>query len=274
MTAAAAEATQRGWHVFPCEGKAPRPGWRWAEWHTVDPERAQDWLSGTTSYGIACGPSRLVVIDLDTHGTLPEDWQLPGIRDGRDVLVTLCETAGEPWPSTYSVATPSGGWHLYFAADPARKIGNSAGQLGPMVDVRGDGGYVVGAGSVTGDGAYECFDQSPPVPLPGWLAAACEPPSRQHAPAPPAAVPRDTEWYIAAALEAELRAVATAWEGSRNHQLNKSAWAVARLVAAGQLDSDAAISALTQAATAAGLSATETRRTLRSAFTARSARRG
>ena len=233
-----------------------------------------EWLAGTTSYGIACGPSGLVVVDLDTHGTLPDDWQLPGVHDGRDVLAALCESAGQPWPSTYSVITPSGGWHLYFTACPGRKIGDSAGQLGPMIDVRGDGGYVVGAGSVTGDGTYECFDSSSPVPLPGWLAQLCDPPAQQHVPRSVPVRPQHADRYVAAALESELAAVATAWEGGRNNQLNKSAWAIARFVAAGQLDSDAAIDALTTAASAAGLSPAEISRTLRSAFTARSIRRG
>ena len=39
------------------------------------------------------------------------------------------------------------GRHLYFDTN-GLLIGNSVGKLGPGIDVRGDGGYVVGAGSV------------------------------------------------------------------------------------------------------------------------------
>src|SRR5258708_11607369 len=170
------------WHRFPCRGKQPRPGWRWAEWNTTDPEKLRSWLEPGDTTGIACGPSGLVVIDLDVPKpgfTLPLEWQAePGIRDGRDVFAALCKVHGQnSWPCTFSTATPSGGWHLYFTADPKRKIGNSPGQLGPLVDVRRDGGY--GA-------SHPPRDDSDPVPVPDWLADPCRPPP---ATAPPPAAP-------------------------------------------------------------------------------------
>ena len=75
---------------------------------------------------------------------------LPGVRDGRDVLAQLAEWAGKPWPSTYMVATANGGWHLYFTAPEGSGIRNSASLLGPQVDVRAAGGYVVAAGLGSG----------------------------------------------------------------------------------------------------------------------------
>lgn len=51
-------------------------------------------------------------------------------------------------PPTFTVRTPSGGRHLYFRADPGLWIPNSAGKLGVGIDIRGEGGYVVGPGSV------------------------------------------------------------------------------------------------------------------------------
>ncbi|MGH3304630.1 MAG: bifunctional DNA primase/polymerase, partial [Streptosporangiaceae bacterium] len=87
------------------------------------------------------------MIDLDTPehgGQVPESWAAErGVRDGLDVLRVLAGRAGQPLPATYSVHTPSGGLHRYFAALDTRPIGNSAGRVGPMIDVRGDGGYVV-----------------------------------------------------------------------------------------------------------------------------------
>ena len=137
--------------------------------------------------GLACGPSRLVVVDLDTHSPLPEDWRLPGVHDGRDVLALLAEWAGQPWPVTYTVKTPTGGLHLYYTSPDGPEIRNSAGKIGPLIDVRGGGGYVLAAGSVlderaypgnpecrelvTGGRAYELADDSDPEPLPAWLAA-------------------------------------------------------------------------------------------------------
>jgi hypothetical protein len=86
------------------------------------------------------------------------------------VFAQLTEWAGEmSWPATYWVATPSGGWHLYFIAPADSPIRNSAGLLGPEVDVRAQGGYVVGAGSVVGGKPYAVLEDRQPAPLPGWL---------------------------------------------------------------------------------------------------------
>lgn len=129
----AVPAARRGWSVFPCRPGDKRPAVnRWEQRATAHPERVgRYWPSDRHNIGVACGPSGLVVVDLDAHGELPGDWHLPGIRDGRDVLAQLCEWASQPWPVTYWVGIPSGGWHLYFTAPEAPEIRNSAGLLGP-----------------------------------------------------------------------------------------------------------------------------------------------
>ena len=106
--AAATAAARRGWAVFPCRPGDKRPAVdRWEQRACNDPDLvARYWPSSRHNFGIATGPSGLVVLDLDNHGELPEEWQLPGVHDGRDVLAQLCEWAGQPWPSTYMVATP------------------------------------------------------------------------------------------------------------------------------------------------------------------------
>ena len=173
-------AARRGWHVFPVGGwrepKAPRPGWRWAERNTTDPATIRAWMGSSTAYGVACGRSRLVIIDLD----------MPG---GDTAFGALCQAHQAPWPVTYTVLTPSGGRHLYFRASPDRQITNSAGRLAPRVDVRANGGYVVGAGSViAGNGEYRVAGSVRALaPLPGWLAPLCtRPEPRPRDPAEPA----------------------------------------------------------------------------------------
>jgi hypothetical protein len=169
----ALRAVARDWRIFPVGGrdepKAPRPGWRWAERNTTDQARVRAWMAGSTAYGIACGPSGLVVLDLD----VPKDG---AGNSGRDELAWLLAERAEPWPVTYTVATPSGGLHLYFRAGPERKITNSTGRLPPLIDVRGSGGYVVGAGSVIPAGEYRaCGSVLALAPLPPWLAALLAP---------------------------------------------------------------------------------------------------
>jgi hypothetical protein len=172
---AAIAAARRGWAVFPCLPGTKRPAVdRWEQRACADPTRvARHWPAGANA-GIACGPSGLAVIDLDTHGQLPAEWAAePGIKDGLDVYAALCQWAGQTrLPGTYWVTTPSGGWHFYFTRPEGTRICNSAGKLGPLIDVRAVGGYVIGAGSVVDGKRYEVLEDVPPAPLPGWITRA------------------------------------------------------------------------------------------------------
>jgi hypothetical protein len=258
----AREAARRGWAVFPCRPGDKRPAVPdWERKACSDPEAvARYWPSPEHNIGVACGPSGLVVLDLDCHGTLPEDWQAePGINDGRDVLAALVEWAGQPWPCTYWVATPSGGWHLYFRAPAGAEIRNSAGKIGPMIDVRGAGGYVVGAGSVVGGRPYELLDGAGPVPLPRWLARLLAP---RPEPTRPAAAKRDTS--ASARLAGLVQAVEAAAEGQRNSVLHWAACRAAEMVTAGQAGPEAVTADLVAAAAVAGLGEREARRTVAS----------
>jgi hypothetical protein len=128
--------------------------------------------------GIACGPSRLVVIDLDIpHEEQPGKLAAAPAAAGTNALTALCDRHRQPFPlPTYAVDTPSGGCHLYYAA-PSTRVRNSAGRLGPLIDIRADGGYVIGAGSHVGVRAYRASDERTPVPLPRWIAGRWPAPS-------------------------------------------------------------------------------------------------
>lgn len=86
----------------------------------------------------------------------------------------------------------------------------------------------------------------------------------------PAAVPGDphSAQYAAAALAGECRTVAATPEGSRNHQLNISAFKIGQLVGGGHLDEAEAADQLENAGLAAGLSRSEVEATVRSGLNA------
>jgi bifunctional DNA primase/polymerase-like protein len=286
----ASAAAARGWHVFPVlpGDKAPAVG-QWEQRARCNPagiRKAFEERYPGHNIGIACGPSGLVVLDLDNHGQLPADWAGPGMVDGQDVLATLAERAGQAWPWTYTVATPSGGVHLYFSAPAGSQIRNSAGKLGPMVDVRGQGGYVVGAGSQVNGVSYRPWDEDFPVaPLPAWLLALLCPPVRSvRSDLMPGQGPetfgqrgvRMSEWpsglhpprYAQAALEGELAKVISAAEGTRNITLNNAALALGQFCAAGELPTMEVAGLLADAAQAAGLPAREAAATIASGMKA------
>lgn len=131
------EARRALWPIFPvkCEGDDKRPLVAWREESAPRHQWEGAWPKAANAYGIDCGKAGLVVIDEDQTGA---------------VLGWLGYE-----PETYTVSTGRGR-HLYFLADPNAPIHNSAGKVHPGIDVRGVGGYVVGAGSVHGNGTrYE-----------------------------------------------------------------------------------------------------------------------
>ncbi|MCX4587060.1 bifunctional DNA primase/polymerase [Streptomyces sp. NBC_01481] len=277
---AAQDVAARGWHVFPLIPGDKRPAIRdWAERATTDPERiARCWAHAPYNIGIATGPSRLVVVDLDMpktpDDTPPADWAAHGVANGADVLKVLCDQHGQPYPSTtYTVRTWSGGTHLYFAAPEGEELRNTTGDsstgLGWKVDTRAVGGLVVAAGSSFGGRPYTVVDEAPVQPLPGWLLELLRP-----APLPPQkpvmvtlASDRCGKW-LRAAINGELERVTRAQEGERNTALYIAAVALGQLVAGGALGEAEVTEWLTAAALQTGQSEREARRTIASGLRA------
>jgi hypothetical protein len=110
---AAMHAARRGWHVFPLRPNLKIPAIRsWQQQATVDETRIKGlWPQNCRrNVGIACGPSRLHVLDLDeARGHHPVD-RCGARASGRAVLTQLAATSGHAMPlPTHTVATPSGG---------------------------------------------------------------------------------------------------------------------------------------------------------------------
>lgn len=254
---AALTAAGRGWSVFPLVPGEKKPAVaRWEQRATTDRRQIHRWWAPNGAgfnIGIACSPSRLVVVDLDNRDTEEPPEDLSQVRGGEDVFAMLAANAGAAMPAdTYAVATPSGR-HLYYRATGGdHTVRNSAGSLGWHVDIRAAGGYVVAAGSRRSDGSvYRIAQHRPVVALPQWLAEALAPPRRQPAASysPRLTLPRGrASAYLSAILDGESRKVQHAQAGTRHNVLLTAACTLGRLVGGKELSEDEARSILLQAA--------------------------
>ena len=176
MLQAALGYAAHGWHVFPLKPgtKFPFKGTNGFKGAMTDPETIKAFWSTTpdANIGIATGASELVVLDGD-------------IKHGGNPVESLM-ALGMP-PETLRAATPSQGWHLYFGASEGIEVRDSASKIGPDLDVRGEGGYVVAPPSVVEGKPYRWINgpDEPVAPLPTWLAEICA--------APPKNTQRDTQ---------------------------------------------------------------------------------
>jgi hypothetical protein len=150
--------------VFPCrEDKTPHTpnGFKDA---TTDPRRINAWWNRYPDANPAAPTGEeFWVLDVDLKA-----W-------GAGSLEALESKHGEI-PATYTVRTGGGGLHYYFKLPPDTVIRNSAGKLGPGLDVRGKGGYILLPGSTT-EGTYEVLDKHPIAEAPAWLVELLREPS-------------------------------------------------------------------------------------------------
>jgi len=124
---------------------------------TTDAGRIRAWWEAepAANVGVAMGGG-LVGVDEDP-------------RNGGDVSLGAAVAENGPLPGTLTTVTPGGGHHYVFACDASLKIGCRTG-LWRGVDIKGEGGYLVGAGSVLETGrVYEGDLDTPVADAPGWL---------------------------------------------------------------------------------------------------------
>jgi hypothetical protein len=208
--------------------------------------------------GIATGDaSGLLVVDLDGPEGL-ESWKRLAVQHA--------------WPNDLVARTGSGGWHVFYRCPEGAK--NSAKKLGPGLDTRGDGGYVVAPPSIHPSGnRYEWVRMvrlhDAPARLLELLHREAEPEQSRVAIRPTEIVaPGSLTPYGKAALEHMRERILAAPEGTRNDQLNEEAYGAGRLSAGGHLSHSEAADYLISAALDAGLTARESRATFLSGFRA------
>lgn len=166
-----------GFDVFPLlpNQKTPALSDNWKDVASRDPARIKKLWSGAycaRNIGIRTGlpflGGFLVVIDIDTKDGKP------GMQSIAELEEQLCEL-----PVTMTFGTASGGQHRYFIAP--RPLGNSNSKLGPGVDVKCVGGYVVGCGSTIDGKVYRPLNKEAFAFLPEPWATACGRPRERTA---------------------------------------------------------------------------------------------
>lgn len=261
VLAAAHDYAASGWPVFPTHGiqngrcscnsacsspgKHPRIKGGLTQ-ATTDHAVIERWFRRWPTANVAIRTGKeagLVVVDVDPdHGGLASLREL--IKDNA------------PLPPTMTVATGSGGLHFYFQ-HPGDEIHNSAGtRLGPGLDVRGDGGYVIAPPSAHISGKpYAWINDITLEAVPNWLHAMIREPERRPRVDLPPIVNKDS--WAETALRSELNSVTHAPEGRRNYTLNRAAFNLGQIVAGGTLDRSTTSAALVEAGMCSGLSERE-----------------
>ena len=230
-------------------------------WWTKEPK---------ANVGIRCGAG-ILVVDIDIPNP-EEDKQ----EDGEATLALL-EAENDELPKTpnqrtgeikQADGTMRRGRQYVFKVDG--EVRNTARKLGPGIDTRGDGGYIVAAPSLHPSGVnYEWEADAKPskvplAPAPAWLLALLAETkklSEVARPMPPATRPADTgdseNRWVNKALDGEYQRAADPSKGSRNNRLNTAGFKLGQLVGGNVLDERTARSTLEAAAEASGWAADE-----------------
>lgn len=247
-----------GWLVFPLHGQVPwikrEDGGQGFKDATRDRDQIIRWWTSwpTANVGIRTGQaSGLAVLDVDTEA--PADRCHPALAE--------VEAERGLLPGTVMEHTGRGGLHLLYRWAAGLKIGSNV--WGKGLDLRGEGGYICAAPSISSKTGrrYEWIGGCWDAPLPRWptrqlpIPASEEPVRRSVAISrPPAGTP----------LAGLVNAVLAAEPGKRNHMLNWAAFRAGEHVMAGRMDYDEVCSALLDAGQDVGLTDREIVGTVRS----------
>lgn len=237
-----ADYARRGFVVMPLKAGqkvAYDMGWN-APDYEANPKVWETWdgQRNRLNVGILTRRSGIFVLDVDTAR---EGHPLDGVAS----LERLTAEYG-PLPDTYTVRTRAGGLHYYFKDVPGLRKDNR-GRVGPGIDVQADRAYVVAAPSwVDADekgpaGAYTVEKDLEVAEAPAWLVAlAMREPERRPEAAQRVAVGADggefPDAYVAAVVARECASIVDAVDGQQNDTINRAAFSLGTLVAAGALD--------------------------------------
>jgi hypothetical protein len=271
---AAAAYAARGWAVFPCVAgdKLPYKEKDFFEHGVNDAKTSPYWVKQywtrwpKANVGLAAGEqSGFWVMDADIKDAVGDK----PAENGFETLQILEGLFGEPLPETLGQNTPSGGRHWLFRW-PGRPVKNSArSRLGPGLDTRSSGGYILAAPSIHPNGGRYAWigspDSTPIAPAPEWvirllmgepedldwlrlrldgrelpafLAKRIGQPVPKAAARAPSTKTERISAYARAALDDETKRVRQTGPGNQNNALNEAAFKLGGLVATNALPED------------------------------------
>jgi len=248
---------KKGIPVFPCVRETKHPytklGFKEA---TTDLNQIIRWWGDHpgASIGMPTGPaSGKWVLDVDEPG-------------GSESLSAL-ENEYEKLPDTLMQITGGGGCQLFWIWPTDRIIRNSASKIGPRLDVRGDGGYVILPPSGHPSGKwYGWVGKHPLIAAPEWLLFLVESKPETSLQQAQNLLPNSNgkSSYANKAFASELVSLTSAPLHTRNVTLNASAFNLGQFVGAGLLDKGHVETALLASAVGIGLEEKEARATIAS----------
>jgi Bifunctional DNA primase/polymerase, N-terminal/AAA domain/Primase C terminal 2 (PriCT-2) len=162
---------ERGWQVFPAPQGTKKShksakfsdGRNWGATTDADEIRRDFAQWPEANVGVPTGKiSGIWVLEADT----PEGHDVDGITSLRAL-----EAQHGKLPDTLTAVSPTGSLHYYIKHPGGDiKIKNSASEIAPGVDVRGDGGMVIAPPSIKpGVGSYRYINWVPIAETPEWL---------------------------------------------------------------------------------------------------------
>lgn len=217
-------AIDLGWPVFPLapgQKVPPKNSGGFLD-ATTDLEQLRRWWGPRSRFGIGLACVGCVVLDVD-------------VRDGKPGRESLGELELEhgKLPETWTVRTPSGGKHFYFAA-PTTPVARAR-DVRPGIDVCGLGGYVCAPPTVTVAGpkqvagAYEWQgDDVGLALLPQWVAELAKPEPQPEPIAPCFAGRWGTSSDLDRRIAAAVRYVEKSEPSIAGERGHDRAWLVAR----------------------------------------------
>jgi len=241
---AALKLAARGWKVFPCRSnKAPYTPHGFYD-ATADESTLRQWWRKWPEalIGVPTGAENgFIVVDIDVDRSQGKDGE----------AVWSCILEGLDLPVTPMARTPRGGRHLYFK-HPGYKVLSTSNQIGPGIDTRADGGYVIVPPSF-GYGWFTDPSKCPLADAPAWLQAILP---REAASLAPIDGPSPAPSFNAApaitsdALSDACTKIQAAPNGAQEQTLNAESFRIGWWVAKGHYTRDEALDRLLAAARA------------------------